>query len=107
MTWTHTSTACALPAVNPPTITLGQVNANLTALVDALTLQGSLYDSYDFTLAGFAGSRQYAMRGFAVPGVFADAGSQNPVTMNGTLTTSDFQSDAGCQGTDTFVGTRN
>jgi hypothetical protein len=107
MTWNHTS-ACKLGAPSPATVSVSQMDSNLTlTLLGPVVLRGTLYDSNDFALAGSLGSTHYAMSGSAVPGAFLDAGTRNPVTMNGTITTSDSVSDAGCEGTDTFAGTRN
>ena len=107
MSWTHTSTTCRLQGPTPATITVGQVNSTMTAIIGAESFQGTLYDSYDFALTGFSNSSSSVMRGYAVPGSFADAGLRTAVTLNGTLSTTDLQSDAGCSGTDDFVGTRN
>lgn len=113
MKWTRGSASCGLGGNQPATIDLGQVKSNLTAIVGASTLQGTLYDSYDFVLTGFNGTTHLMFRGYAVPGAKVDAGvvdggllTRTSITLNGTLTTSDAASDAGCDGKDDFIGTR-
>jgi hypothetical protein len=111
--WTHASTGCGQLAATPATVQVGQIRSTLTAVLGATSLQGTLYDSYDFVLTGFEGTTHLMFRGYAVPGGTVDAGvtdgglsTRTSITLNGTLTTSDSASDAGCDAKDDFIGTR-
>jgi hypothetical protein len=73
---------CPATGPQPQTLTFTQAGATATALVDGLSLAGSVYDTFDFALSATREDVSYALRGTVVPGS-ADAG----VRVVGSLTT--------------------
>ncbi len=114
LTWSS-GTTCAAMGPQPTLLTLTQVGSALSANVGSTTLQGTLFDTFDFTLDGLSGDTRYSLQAVAVTnqevgplpdGGVADGGSINTIAVHviGSLRT--IVQDGGCNPTDKFTGDR-
>ncbi|MEW6430767.1 MAG: hypothetical protein AB1730_04600 [Myxococcota bacterium] len=75
---------CAATGPQPQTLTFSQAGATASVLVDGVELQGSVYDTFDFSLSGTRPDVSYLLRGTVIP---TDAATDAGVRITGSLTT--------------------
>jgi len=112
LTWDDPVTVvCPVVGPSPASLSITQMGSALSAIIDGVPLTGTLYDTYDLTLAGGTIDLRYTLKARAVvttllvaPDGGADAGSPAKVHLEGNLMTT--STDAGCQGRGDFFGDR-
>ncbi|MEW5737783.1 MAG: hypothetical protein AB1938_02595 [Myxococcota bacterium] len=75
---------CPLTGPQPLTLTFSQAGATASTLVNGVELNGSVYDTYDFSLSGTTVVGGYVLRGTVIP---TDAATDAGVRIVGHLTT--------------------
>jgi hypothetical protein len=113
LTWTAGSSSCPGSGPQPTVLTMTQVGSSLNSSIGGSTVQGTFFDTYDFTLSGGTSDERYSLRGTAITnqvvGPRPDGGSDGgtvastSVRVLGTLHTS--FGDGGCAD-DKFTGDR-
>jgi hypothetical protein len=115
LTWVN-GTGCVV-GPQPSLLTLTQSGSAVSANVGGTMLQGTLYDTFDFTMSGLSGDTQTRFEfkavavtnqvvGPAADGGLADGGvlTSTGVHLIGSLRT--LVQDGGCNPTDKFTGDR-
>ena len=87
MTPTRSGCSAATLPAPPMTVSLTRQGSVLHGAIDGISIQGTLYDTYDYVLSGIeaqldGGSRTASLRGRYTKGSTADAGTD---TLDGTL----------------------
>ncbi|GMU62259.1 MAG: hypothetical protein AMXMBFR34_40220 [Myxococcaceae bacterium] len=77
------SEGCPLSGPQPVTLTFSQAGSTASTLVNGIELQGSVYDTYDFSLSGTGVVGGYVLRGTVIP---TDAATDAGVRVIGNLT---------------------
>lgn len=103
-------TGCPAEGPRPVNLNFTQTGNQLSVLIGGEELRGTLYDTYDFSLAGGRGEITYSLRGRAVTSggsTTADGGTvQGNVHLVGSLSSNSRSGAMSCDLTEKYTGDR-
>ena len=101
---------CPTEGPRPVNLNVTQTGNQLSVLIGGEELRGTLYDTFDFSLAGGRSQTTYSLRGRAVTGgatTTADGGmGQGSVRLVGTLSSNSRSGAMSCDLTEKYTGDR-
>jgi hypothetical protein len=114
LTWSN-GTTCPVTGPQPSLLTLTQTGSALSAMVGGAAMQGTLFDTFDFTLNGGNVDTRFELQGVAVSNQVVGPSADGGVADGGVLTSTGVHilgslrtivTDGGCNPTDKFTGDR-